>query len=84
MIAKSEPVRAFLPGLGYVFLDEAHHFLVFFVPSALVPEAQYHTGAFGCCLGGEGHHLIHIAGEFSLGIAFVGMQGELDFVGQGV
>ena len=50
----------------------------------MVPEAQNHTGAFGCCLGGEGHHLIHIAGEFSLGIAFVGMQGELDFVGQGV
>ena len=81
MIAKAESVWAFLPWLGYVFLDEAHHFLVFLVPSALVPEAQYHTGAFGCGLGREGHYLIHIAGELSLGIAFVGMQGELDLVG---
>ena len=81
MIAKSEPVRAFLPWLGYVFLDESHHFLVFLVPSALVPEAQYHTGAFGGSLGGEGHHLIHIAGELSLGIAFVGMEGELYLMG---
>ena len=84
MIAKAETVWAFLPGLGYVFLDEAHHFLVFLVPSALVPEAQNHTGAFGCCLGGEGHHLIHIAGELSLCIAFVGMEGELYLVGEGV
>ena len=84
MIAKSEPVRAFLPWLGYVFLDESHHFLVFLVPSALVPEAQYHTGAFGGGLGGEGHHLIHIAGELSLCIAFVGMEGELYLVGEGV
>ena len=81
MIAKSKPVRAFLPWLGYVFLDESHHFLVFLVPSALVPESQYHTGTLGGSLGGESHHLIHIAGELSLGIAFVGMEGELYLVG---
>ena len=81
MIAKSEPVRAFLPWLGCVFLVEAQRFLVFLGLSALVTVAQSDAGAFGGGLGGESHHLIHIAGELSLGIAFVGMEGELYLVG---